>query len=277
MGNLSRKGAKMTKRLDKKLTLITGAAQGLGKALSKRFAQEGSDLILLDREAKDLENLDDSLKEYDVSVTLVPLDLRKFGAFEELATTLRQRFGCLDTLIGNAAILGELGPLTHQTFDQWQEILDVNLTANWQLLKSFEPLLKASKAGRALFVSAGLAMVDKAYWGPYSVSKAALEKLVRVYAQEVQKTSLRINMVDPGDLRTAMHAKAMPGLNPQNIPCPESVTDIFVDLASPDCTVSGQLFYAQNEVATHNKVASYREDVTEYKEDVTETDLQKSA
>ena len=244
----------MTRRLDKKRVLITGAAHGLGKALAQRFLAEGADLILIDREMSDLETLDDflkkgigtsSTKENKGSITLVPLDLRKFGAFTELALSLKKRFGALDVLIGNAGILGDLAPLAHQSFDLWQEVLDVNLTANWHLLKSFDALLKSSEAGRALFVTADTAHLDKAYWGPYSVSKAALEKLIKVYAQETQKTSLKVNLVDPGDLRTALHAQAMPGLNPETITCPTNVTNLFVELASENCTASGQVFHAQ--------------------------------
>lgn len=235
----------MTKRLKKKSACITGAAHGLGKALSKRFAKEGADLILIDREVSDLESLDDELKDFDVSVTLVPLELRKFGAFDELAHALHEKFGCLDILIGNAAILGDLGPMTHQTFDRWQEILDVNLTANWQLLKSFDSLLKASSAGRAVFVTADVGQVDKAYWGAYSVSKAGLEKMVLTYAQEARRSRLKINLVDPGDIQTALYAKAMPGIDLQTVTQPDDVTDLFVDLVSPECPVTGQLLRAQ--------------------------------
>lgn len=237
----------MAKRLLKKRALITGAPRGLGKAVAQRFAEEGADLILLGRQTQDLEALDDLLKEKgeNLSVTLVPLDVRKFGALEELARTLKARFGSLDILIGNAGVLGELGPLTHPSFDLWQEVMDVNLTANWQLLKSFEPLLQASPSGRAFFVTSRLAKVDKAYWGPYAISKAALEKMVRVYAQETQKTTLKVNLIDPGPLRTSMLAKAFPGIDPQSVPHPKDVTDIFVDLASADDLPSGELFLAQ--------------------------------
>tara|TARA_A100000171_G_C2132415_1_gene147642 strand:+ start:1764 stop:2495 length:732 start_codon:yes stop_codon:yes gene_type:complete len=235
----------VSKRLFKKLILLTGATGGLGQELAKRFAKEGADLVLVDLDASKLEKLDDTLQDFDISVTLVPLDLRKFGAFQELASAVQQRFGCLDALIGNAAILGDLGPLTHQTFDLWQEVMDVNLTANWHLLKSFEPLLKASEAGRALFVTAAQASVDKAYWGPYSVSKAALEKMVRVYAQETQKTSLKVNLIDPGDLQTPLYAQAMPGIEASTVTSPEKITDLFVNLIRPECTISGKLFQAQ--------------------------------
>lgn len=235
----------MTKRLGKKSACITGAAHGLGKALSKRFAKEGADLILVDRKISDLESLDDELKDFDVSVTLVPLELRKFGAFDELAQAIHKKIGCLDILIGNASILGDLGPITHQTFDQWQEIIDVNLTANWQLLKSFEPLLRASSAGRAIFVTADVGRVDKAYWGAYGVSKAGLEKMVLTYAQEVQKTDLKVNLVDPGDIRTALYAQAMPGIDLKTVVLPDDVTDCFVELASSESTITGQVIKAQ--------------------------------
>lgn len=237
----------MAKCLYQKNICLTGAAWGLGAALAKRFAYEGANLILIDKDTAALESIDDELKGFDVSVTLVPLDLRKFGAFDELAAALSNRFGCLDGLVGNAAILGDLTPLTHQTFDQWQEIIDVNLTANWQMLKSLDPLLRKSCAGRAVFVTADIARVNKAYWGAYGVSKAALEKMIFTYAQEIQKTTLKVNLVDPGDLGTRLYAQAMPGINLHGVTPPASITDLFVKLLSSDCGVSGQVLKAQGQ------------------------------
>ena len=233
-------------RLAGRIALVTGASRGLGAAIARRFAAEGAQLVLVARTVGGLEEVDDAVRRAGSGpATLVPLDLREFDKIDHLGASLYERFGRLDVLVGNAAILGMLSPLGHVAPDIWTETLDLNLTANWRLIRSLDPLLRRSDAGRAIFVTSGAASGAFAYWGPYAASKAALESLVRTYAAEVEKTPVRVNLVDPGIVRTAMRAQAFPGEDPATLPPPDAVTDIFVDLAEAACTRSGELVRAR--------------------------------
>lgn len=231
------------KQLAGRSALITGATRGIGAAIAKRYAQEGADLILVGRSHEDLEKMDDDLAIHGVSVTLVPLDLRKFAGIDEMADEISARFGKLDILVGNAAILGLLMPLTHIPHKVWHEVWETNLFANWHLLKAFEPLLKRSEAGRALFVTTSVTQGIHPFWGAYTLSKKALEEMIRLYAAENTHPSLKVNLIDPGEVRTAMQAQAMPGVDPLTIPEACEIMDIFVQLASIDLKESGQTFY----------------------------------
>lgn len=228
-----------------KVALITGATRGLGAAIAKRYAQEGADLVVLSRDIAQLEVLDDSLASYDVNVTLVPYDLKDYTSLSHLARAIADRYGRLDILVGNAAILGMLGPIQQIQTSTWQDVIDINLTANWHLLKFLDPLLRQSSAGRAIFITSEVAHNILPYWSAYSVSKAALENMVMLYAHENLNSLLRVNLVDPGNIRTAMHAEACPGINPLSIPSPEDFTDVFVYLGSEKCKVTGEVFKAQ--------------------------------
>ncbi len=172
-----------TGRLAGRVALITGASRGIGAAVARRFAAEGARLVLAARTVGGLEEVDDAIRSGGGErATLVPLDLREFDAIDRLGASLYARFGHLDVLVGNAGVLGTLSPLGHIEPPGWAEVMDINLTANWRLIRSLDPLLRRSKSGRAIFVSSGAAAVPHAYWGAYAVSKAALEMLVRTYA-----------------------------------------------------------------------------------------------
>ncbi|MGE0734705.1 MAG: SDR family NAD(P)-dependent oxidoreductase [Alphaproteobacteria bacterium] len=232
-------------QLQGRVALITGASRGIGAAVAKRFAQEGAHVILTARTVGGLEEVDDAIQAAGGAATLVPLDLRESAKIDELAAAIAQRWGKLDILVGNAGILGELTPLTHMDPPLWQSVLDINVTANWRLLRATDGLLRASAAGRAIFVTSGAARGVYPYWGAYAVSKAALEMMIKTYAAEVDKTNIRANIVDPGAVRTGMRAQAFPGEDPGTLPAPEQITDIFVDLAKVACRHNGDIVAAQ--------------------------------
>ena len=230
-------------RLEGRIALVTGASRGIGAAVAKRFAEEGAHLILTARTQGGLEEVDDAIRASgsDEGATLLPMDLKDFDAIDQMGQAIHERFGRLDILVGNAGVLGTLSPVGHIEPKDWDEVLAVNLTANWRLIRSCDPLLQASEAGRAIFVTSGVARHVVPYWGGYAVSKAALEMLVGIYAAENAKTNVRANILDPGAARTAMRAKAMPGEDPNTLPTPESITDAFVDLAEVGCTRNGEV------------------------------------
>lgn len=228
-----------------RIALITGATKGIGYAVAKRFASEGAHIIATGRNVADLEALDDYIKAIGGTATLVPLDLLETDKIELLAANIAQRFGRLDILVGNAGILGDLTPLPHTNTSDWDKVIAINLTANFHLIRCFDALLKSSSVPRVMFVSSGVAKSAYAYWGAYAVSKAALEKMVETYAAENAKTNLKANLIDPGAVRTRMRAKAFPGENPETLPHPDDITDIFVKLASEDMKETGKRFYAK--------------------------------
>ncbi len=231
--------------LQNRIALITGASRGIGAAVAKRFAAEGAHCILASRDVKGLEETDDAIRSAGGMATLVPLDLAEFSKIESLAEQVAQRFGKLDILVGNAGFLGELTPLQDQSPEIWEQVMAINVTANLHLIRCFDALLKQSGAGRAMFVTSGITEFPAAYWGAYATSKAALEAMIKIYAAENEKTKLRVNLISPGQVRTAMHAQAMPGADPMQYPPPEEITDVFVKLASADLKDTGKIFYAQ--------------------------------
>lgn len=235
----------MEQASDKRIALITGASRGIGAAIAKRYAAEGMHVILVGRNLKGLEDTDDTIRDAGGSATLVQLDLADAEKIEMLAASVAERFGKLDVLVGNAGLLGELSPLAHTTPEDWNQVFAVNVTANWQLIRCFDPLFKLSASPRAIFVTSGVTRSVHPYWSAYAASKAALESMVQIYAAENAKTPLRVNMVDPGATRTRMRAKAYPGEDPMTLPAPESIADIFVTLASPACADTGQRFNAR--------------------------------
>lgn len=236
-------------RLEGRIALVTGASRGIGAAVAKRYAAEGAHLILVARTQGGLEEVDDAVRAArgggdDAGATLVPLDLRDYEGIARLGAAIFQRFGRLDVLVGNAALLGTLSPMGHIEPAEWDEVMAVNVTANWHLIRSCDPLLQLSEAGRAIFVTSGVARSVFAYWGAYATSKAALEMMVKVYAAEIEKTSVRANLLDPGVVRTRMRAKAMPGEDPMTLPPPEAITERFVELAEAACTRNGEVIRA---------------------------------
>jgi NAD(P)-dependent dehydrogenase (short-subunit alcohol dehydrogenase family) len=240
-----------TGRLDGRIAVITGASRGIGAAVAERFAAEGAQLILIARTVGALEELDDTIRAAGgKQPVLVPHDLRDFDGLDRLGLSLHERYGKLDILVGNAGILGPLTPVGHIAPDIWQEVMDVNVTANYRLIRSLDPLLRLSDAGRAIFVTSGAASSAKAYWGPYAVSKAALETLVKTYAAELGKTQVKANLLSPGAIRTMMRAAAFPGEDPQTLRTPAEIADIFVEMASPAWTRNGAVVEARDYAAS---------------------------
>lgn len=231
-----------TGRLAGRLALVTGASRGLGAAVAKRFAAEGAHVVLVARTVGGLEAVDDAIRAAGgPAPTLVPADLRKHEALEVLGASLYQRFGKLDIVVGNAAQLGTLSPIAHSELKPWTQTIELNLIANYRLIRAMDPLLRQSDAGRAIFVTDSVAHGPKPYWNAYAVSKSGLETLVKLYAAENTKTAIRANLVDPGPLATALRAKAYPGETGEALPSPDSVADLFVRLAEPSCTDTGRI------------------------------------
>lgn len=231
-------------RLQGRISVITGASRGLGAAIAKRFAGEGSHVVLVARTVGGLEEVDDAIRAAGGAATLVPLDLTEFDRIDEMGAALARRFGRIDVLVGNAGILGTLSPMGHIETQVWDRVIAVNLTANWRLIRSFDPLLRASDSGRAIFVTSGAAGGAHPYWGAYAVSKAALEAMVKTWAGEVTKTPVKVNLVDPGAMRTSMRAEAYPGEDPMTLRQAGEITDTFVELAEAASTRHGEIVRA---------------------------------
>ncbi|MBO6784179.1 MAG: SDR family NAD(P)-dependent oxidoreductase [Alphaproteobacteria bacterium] len=226
--------------LSGKVALVTGASRGIGKAVALRYAAEGAHVVALARTVGALEELDDTITAAGGNVTLVPCDLKDFDAIDTLGPVLLERFDRLDVFVGNAGLLGEMTPLTHYEPKSWHEVFDVNVHANWRLIRTLEPVLRRSEAGRAILVTSGAARNPRAYWGAYAVTKAAVEALAQVWASELANTDVRVNLLNPGATRTGMRAAAFPGEDPMSLKTPDDITDAFVELASTACTRHGE-------------------------------------
>lgn len=231
----------MSKPLEGRVALVTGASRGIGQAAARALAAGGAHVILVARTVGGLEDVDDEIQKAGGSATLVPLDLKDFAALDRLGASIYERWGRLDAFLGNAGVLGAVTPLAHLEPKLFQELLDVNVTANWRLIRSFDPLLRASDAGRVLFVTSGAARKNTPFWGGYAMAKAALESLALTYAAECESTNIKVNLLSPGPLRTAMRARAMPGEDPQTLAPPDAVASLIVDLLSPSCEKNGEL------------------------------------
>lgn len=228
--------------LSGKTALITGASRGIGAAVAKVLAKAGVHVVLIARTIGGLEAVDDEIKAFGGKATLMPLDLFKLDDLDALGPTLYQHFPKLDIFVGNAAMLGTLAPLGHLKPDGWQKVMDLNVTANFRLIRTLDPLLKASDAGRVVFVTSGAARDSRAYWGEYAVSKAALEALAKTYAAECVNTNVRVNILDPGRVRTAMRAQAYPGEDPASRPHPDEIAHHFLTLVGADCAMNGEVY-----------------------------------
>ncbi|MBK8008650.1 MAG: SDR family NAD(P)-dependent oxidoreductase [Rhizobiales bacterium] len=232
----------MVKTLEGKIALVTGASRGIGAAVAKSLAAKGAHVIALARTTGGLEELDDEIKQLGGAATLVTADLRNFDDLDRLGQALYERFKKLDILVGNAGQLGVLSPLPHVDQKAWDEVIAVNVTANYRLIRSLDLLLRAADAARAVFISSGAANKATAYWGPYAVSKTALDMLVRTYAAEVSTTNIKVNLFNPGPIRTRMRAKAMPGEDPMTLEVPETVAEAIVELCQPSVSENGKLY-----------------------------------
>ena len=224
-----------------RVALVTGASRGIGRAAAKALAASGAHVILVARTVGGLEEVDDEIRKAGGSATLVPVNLKDFDALDRLGASIFERWGHLDALFANAGVLGNLTPVTHLDPKVFQELLDINVTANWRLIRSLDPLLRAAQAGRALFVTSGAARKNIPFWGGYAMSKIALESLALTYAAECEGTNVKTNLFNPGPVRTAMRAKAMPGEDPATLVKPSELAPLIVELLSPSCTKNGEL------------------------------------
>ena len=237
----------MTGKLRNRVALVTGASRGIGAAVAERFAIEGAQLILVARTKAGLEEVDDRIRhkvDNEYRATLLPLDLSDLDQIDLIGPTIAERFGNLDIIVGNAGMLGDLTPVNQIETATWEEVLNINLNANWRLIRTSDPLLRQSSGGRAVFVTSGAASGKRPYWGTYAVTKAALEMLVKCWAAETEKTDMKINLLDPGATRTAMRAAAYPGEDPETVKRPGEITDYFVELCSRDCLRHGEIIKA---------------------------------
>jgi len=232
------------RRLTDRIALITGASRGIGRAVAEKFALEGAHVLLLARNRKALERVDDAIRGAGGTASIIPLELSDGKSIDALGPTLYERFGRLDVLVGNAAILGRLSPLTHIPAEHWDRSFALNVTANWRLIRTLDPLLRRSDAGRVIFVTSGVAHSARAYWAPYSVTKAALEALAKTYANETSDSPIKVNLIDPGATATRMRAEAYPGEDQATLRTPDEVAESFVALAMADCTKTGQIVEA---------------------------------
>ena len=222
-----------TTDLSGRYALVTGASRGIGRATALALAKAGAHVIAIARTTGALEELDDDIKQAGGKATLIPVDLTHAEAIDQLAAVLLQRFGKLDIFVANAGALNDLTPVADIERKTWDGMLAVNLTAQWHLTKVLDPLLRQSDAGRVIYLSTGTTESFKPFWGAYTVTKAGLEALAHTYANEVEKTALRVNILNPGPSRTSMRAQAMPGEDPETLPHPDEVAELIVRMSAP--------------------------------------------
>jgi len=222
-----------------RIAVVTGASRGIGAATAIALARLGAHVVLIARTQGGLEETDDSVRAAGGAATLLPMDLMKGDGIDPLGPTLHQRFGRLDILVHNAGVLGKLTPVGMIEPKDMNACIAINYAASWRLIRSCGPLLAASDAGRAVFVTSSVASTPRAYWGAYAASKAAMEMLVRVWADETENTPLRANIFDPGRTATRMRATAFPGEDPRTLPSPAERAAALVALCLPSETRHG--------------------------------------
>src|SRR5471030_1462765 len=232
----------MSKPLSDRIALVTGVSRGIGAALALQLAQAGAHVVAVARTVGGLEELDDQIKTAGGSATLVPLDMRDSEGLARLALALNERYQRLDVLVGNAGILATPSPLGHIEPKIWDDVMAINVTANWQLIRTFDALLQRSQAGRAVFITSGVAWMARPYFGAYAASKSALNALVQAYAAECATTKVRANLFSPGQTRTRMMSVAFPGIDTETLPTPEEVAKTIVPLCLPSCTENGKVY-----------------------------------
>ncbi len=235
----------MASPLSNRIALVTGASRGIGYAVALELARQGAHVIALARTQGGLEELDDEIRKVGGEATLVPCDLADHEAIDRLGAAIHERWGKLDVLVGNAGLLGVISPLGHIDPAEWDKVMSVNVTANWRLVRSLDPLLQRSDAGRVVFVSSGASTraEPRAYWGLYATTKAALDMIGRTYAAETRNISnIRVMLFNPGPLRTAMRAKAMPGEDPLTLKTPAEAAPAVAALCSPEWNETGKIY-----------------------------------
>ena len=233
--------------LSGRIALVTGASRGIGFFLARQMAAAGAHVVAVARTVGGLEELDDEIKAEAArtgkgSATLVPMNLADMEAIDRLGGAIHERWGKLDVLVANAGVLGTISPIGHVEAKTFEKVMTVNVTAVWRLIRSVDPLLKLSDAGRAILLSSGAAHSARAFWAPYAASKAAVEALGRSWADETKNSPLKVNSVNPGATRTAMRAQAVPGEDPMSLPHPSEVAAKILPLASPELTETGRIF-----------------------------------
>lgn len=232
----------MSLPLASRIALVTGASRGIGYATALALAKAGAHLVAVARTQGGLEELDDEIRKHGGTATLVPLNLTDFDGIARLGAALHERHGKIDILIGNAGVAGPSSPLGHIDLKPWNDVMAINLTANFQLIRCMEPLLRKSDAGRAVFITSDVASKATAYLGPSAASKAALDALVRAWANETASTPMRVNLFDPGPVRTRMRATVFPGEDPMTLDTPEQVAEFVVPMCAPSWTETGKLY-----------------------------------
>jgi NAD(P)-dependent dehydrogenase (short-subunit alcohol dehydrogenase family) len=243
----------MSVNLSGKVALVTGASRGIGYFTALELAKAGAHVIACARTVGGLEDLDDAIKAIGGSATLVPFDLADMNAIDALGASIFERWGKLDILVANAGVLGVISPIGHIEAKVFEKVMTINVTATWRLIRSVDPLLTRSEAGRAVILSSAAAHRCRPFWGAYSASKAAVEALSRTWAGETENTPLRVTSVDPGATRTAMRAQAVPGEDPETLPHPSEVAKAMMPLLSPEFTETGKLF-----IVRENKLVGYQ-------------------
>ncbi|MGX9145431.1 SDR family NAD(P)-dependent oxidoreductase [Mesorhizobium sp. 128a] len=242
----------MTLDLSGRVAVVTGASRGIGYFIAKELAAAGAHVIAVARTVGGLEELDDQIKAERArtgkgEVTLVPLDLADMAGIDRLGGAIHERWGKLDILVANAGVLGVISPIGHVEAKTFEKVMTINVISTWRLIRSVDPLLRLSDAGRAILMSSGAAHSARAFWAPYAASKAAVEAMARSWAHETQSLPLRINAVDPGATRTAMRAQAAPGEDPEKLPHPSEIAKRIVPLASPELKETGLIFLARQQ------------------------------
>ena len=232
----------MSKPFATMIACVTGASRGIGREVAKQLAAGGAHVVAVARTQGGLESLDDEIMQAGGTATLVPIDLKDFDAIDRLGLAIHERWGRLDILVANGAILGPISPLGHVIPKEWDMTVATNITAQWRLVRSLDPLLQASTGGRAVFVTSGAATKCRPFWGPYSVTKAALDALARTYAAETEKSAIRVNLFNPGPIRTSMRAQAMPGEDPTTLETPDGPASAIVALCRRELKDTGRLY-----------------------------------
>ncbi len=235
-----------------RIAVVTGASRGIGYQLAKQMAAAGAHVLAVARTVGGLEELDDEIRATRAQTgkgeaTLVPLDLADMAGIDRLGGAIHERWGKLDILVANAAMLGVIAPIGHVEARVFEKVITLNVTATWRLIRSVDPLLRVSDAGRAILLTSSVARSARAFWAPYAASKAAVETMARSWAEETKSLPLRINLADPGGTRTAMRALAFPGENPATLPSPAETAARLLPLADPTLTRTGELYLAKDD------------------------------